>query len=63
MMGTTPWYIYVLQYGGAVVGLLYPIFLVAILFLAYKEFKRLVDHIAPKPVQTKEEVKKAEKEV
>ncbi|MDI6891751.1 MAG: hypothetical protein QMD08_01975 [Actinomycetota bacterium] len=45
MMGPTPWYIYVLQYGGAIVGLLYPIALVCILFFALKDFKRLVDHL------------------
>ncbi|MDO8886466.1 hypothetical protein [Candidatus Oleimmundimicrobium sp.] len=70
MMGLTPWYVYVLQYGGAIVSLLYPIFLVVILFLAYKEFKRLVDHIAPKPTGVvmlpevkKEEAKKEKEEV
>jgi len=63
MMGPTPWYYLALGWSKEIVGLLYPIFLVAILFLAYKEFKRLVDHIAPKPVQAKKEVKEAKKEV
>ncbi|HDP70007.1 MAG TPA: hypothetical protein ENN38_04265 [Actinobacteria bacterium] len=57
MMGPTPWYYIVLGWAKEIVTLLYPIFLVVILFLAYKEFKRLVNHIAPKPMP-KEEIKK-----
>lgn len=63
MMGPTPWYYLALGWSKEIVSLLYPIFLVVILFLAYKEFKRLVDHIAPKPVQIKEEVAQTKKGV
>ncbi len=42
MLGT-PWYITFLTYADAIVGILYPIALIAVLFLAYKEFKKLVD--------------------
>lgn len=42
MVGVTPWYITFLQYADVVVGILYPIALVTILFLAFKEFKKLV---------------------
>ncbi len=70
MMGPTPWYYIAIGWAKEIVSILYPIFLILILFLAYKEFKRLVDHMAPKqtgvviqPKVKKEEVKKEKKEV
>lgn len=42
MVGVTPWYITFLQYADVIIGIFYPIALVTILFLAFKEFKKLV---------------------
>lgn len=48
MVQQAPVYLIVLQYAQMVVQLLYPVLLVVILFLAWLDFRRWVNHVAPK---------------
>jgi len=45
-----PFYIQILQWANWIISILYPVVLVCILFLAWKDFRRLVNHFAPRPV-------------
>lgn len=57
-----PMYIQILQWANWVISILYPVVLVCILFLAWKDFRRLVDHFAPRPVaEEKSQAKKKAK--
>jgi hypothetical protein len=54
-LGATPWYITALQYGSALLQMFFWIAIPTVLFLAWRDFRRLVDYYVLEEVEYIEE--------